>query len=163
MSEPKGQILPDSEFGDLLTSLATQSQTILEIGTWHGKGSTLCLARGLKRPDQHMWTVDRDKAVWEEARGYYKHEPRITFLNARTVDVLTQLPIEFDLVLFDGADEDTNEEFDLLLPRLNRFVALDDTNVQKNERQVKLLTAWNWKLIKHRTGDRNGWAVFERP
>lgn len=158
-----GQILPDSEFGDLLTSLAAKCETILDIGTWHGKGSTLCLAQGLKRPTQRMWSIDRDEAMWKEASAYYKHDTRITFLHAQTVNALDRIPASLDLVLFDGADEDTNTEFDLLLLRLNRFVALDDTNVQKNERQVKLLRDWGWRVIKQRTGDRNGWAVFERP
>lgn len=158
-----GQILPDSEFGDLLTSLATQCETILEIGTWHGKGSTLCLSRGLKRKTQRMWSIERDKTMWKEASTYYRHDSRITFLHAQTVNALELIPASLDLVLFDGADEDTNTEFDLLFPRLNRFVALDDTNVQKNERQVKLLQAWNWKTVKQHTGDRNGWAVFEKP
>ncbi|MDA1277250.1 MAG: hypothetical protein O2960_24835, partial [Verrucomicrobia bacterium] len=82
MSEPKGQILPNSEFGDLLTELAKKSETILEIGTWHGQGSTLCLAKGLVRPTQRMWTVDQSFEMWMEAKAHYVSDPRIRFLNA---------------------------------------------------------------------------------
>jgi len=163
MSEPKGQILPNSEFGDLLTEIASKSETILEIGTWHGQGSTLCLSRGLVRPTQRMWTVDQSKEMWKEARGYYPDEQRIRFLNAHTVDIMDEIPPLIDLVLFDGNDEQTDGEFDNLFPRIEKFIALDDTNEMKNKRQVNILKQiLGWKVVKHQTGDRNGWAVFER-
>lgn len=160
MSEIKGQILPDSEFGELLTALAKQCENIVEIGTWHGKGSTLCLSRGLVRVTQCFWTIDPSKEMWLEAQGYYR-DARMRFLNARTVDVLNKLPLNIHLILFDGHDEETDEEFDKLYTRLRKFVALDDTNVRKNQRQVKLLLERGWRVLKQRTGDRNGWAVFE--
>lgn len=164
MSEPKGQILPDSEFGELLTELAKKCERIVEIGTWHGQGSTLCLFRGLVRMTQLMWTIEQDETVWREAKGYYKDKSRIMFLNMHGVDAIGHLPTELDFILFDGHDEQTDGEFDLYLPRLTRFVALDDTNVRKNARQLKLLRDdLKWTLIKNRTGDRNGWAVFEKP
>lgn len=162
MSEPKGQILPDSEFGDLLTELSKKSETILEIGTWHGQGSTLCLARGLVRPTQRMWSVDKSKAMRDEAASYYPSERRIQFLNVEAIEILDELP-SMHLVLFDGDDESTDAEFDAILPRLSKYVALDDTNVRKNSRQVNILKqCLGWRVVKHRTGDRNGWAVFEK-
>lgn len=159
-----GQILPGSVFGDLLTALAKQSERIVEIGTWHGLGSTLCLSRGLVRPAQLMWTVEQDKAMWEEAQCRYRTKPRIMFLNMHGVDALGHLPAKIDLMLFDGHDDQTDGEFDLYLPRLTRFVALDDTNTRKNERQVRVLRdELKWRMVRHRPEDRNGWAIFERP
>lgn len=163
MSELKGQILPDSEFGDLLTELAKKSETILEIGTWHGQGSTLCLSRGLVRPSQRMWTVDQSKEMWKEARGYYPDEERIRFLRAHTIDILDEVPPLIDLVLFDGNDEQTDGEFDKLFPRILKFVALDDTNERKNRRQRNiLLQCRGWSVIGDKQNDRNGWSIFEK-
>lgn len=79
MIEPTGQILPDSNFGRVLTRLAMHSNTIVEIGCWHGGGSTKCLAAGLVRPDQRMWSIDISPSMVSEARMRNPDE-RITFL-----------------------------------------------------------------------------------
>lgn len=163
MSEPKGQILPGSEFGDALTEIAKQCETILEIGTWRGQGSTLCLAYGMGRKTQRMWTIDQSFEMWMEAKAHYVSEPRIRFLNAHTVDVMDELPQKLDMVLFDGGDDLTDREFDLLFPRIQKFIALDDTNEKKNRRQMDLLlSSSSWVLFRGSEIQRNGWAIFER-
>lgn len=77
--EPKGQILPESNFGQVLTKLASLSNTIVEIGCWRGGGSTKCLALGLVRPDQRMWSIDISPEMVAEAKAG-NPDPRITFL-----------------------------------------------------------------------------------
>lgn len=79
MSEPKGQILPESNFGQVLTKLASLSNTIVEIGCWRGGGSTKCLALGLVRPEQKMWSIDISPEMVAEAKAG-NPDPRITFL-----------------------------------------------------------------------------------
>lgn len=91
MSEPKGQILPDSNFGRTLTRLAMHSNTIVEIGCWHGGGSTKCLAAGLVRPEQRMWSIDSSPEMVAEARALNPDE-RITFLCGTVVT-----PEEYDV------------------------------------------------------------------
>lgn len=161
MSEPLGQILPDSAFGRKLTELARQSETIVEVGTWHGEGSTRCLANGLVRPTQRFWTIEQDKACWEEARARYL-DKRITFINAHVIEIFRDLAIPIDLLLLDGHDEQTDDEFDAVHAKCG-IIALDDTNERKNRRQLKLLTDWRWKLVASDSNDRNGWAIFQRP
>lgn len=78
-SLPLGQILPESNFGQVLTRLAVHSQTIVEIGCWRGGGSTKCLASGLVRPEQRMWSVEASPEMIAEARALNPDE-RITFL-----------------------------------------------------------------------------------
>jgi len=163
MSEPQGQILPNSEFGDCLTEFAKECETILEIGTWRGLGSTLCLSKGLVRTTQRMWTVDQSFEMWMEAKSHYVSESRIRFLNARTVDVLDEIPINLDLVLFDGDDIQTDREFDLIIPIIEKFIALDDTNERKNARQLSTLSnSSKWEIIRGSETQRNGWAIFKR-
>lgn len=79
MNEPIGQILPDSNMGRVLTRLAMNSQTIVELGCWRGGGSTKCLAAGLVRPEQRMWSIDISSQMVAEARERNPDE-RITFL-----------------------------------------------------------------------------------
>lgn len=79
MNNIKGQILPESNFGQVLTRLAMNSQTIVEIGCWHGGGSTKCLVAGLVRPEQRMWSIDTSPAMVASAREI-NPDGRITFL-----------------------------------------------------------------------------------
>ena len=74
-----GHIMPDSNFGQALTRIANFSNTIVEIGCWRGDGSARCLASGLIRPEQRMWSVDIDPEMIAEARSRNPDE-RITFL-----------------------------------------------------------------------------------
>lgn len=77
--EPKGQILPEINFGQVLTKLASLSNTIVEIGCWRGGGSTKCLAAGLVKPEQRMWSVDVSPEMVASAKELNPDE-RITFL-----------------------------------------------------------------------------------
>jgi predicted O-methyltransferase YrrM len=160
MHEPPGQILPDSPFGKVLTGLARKATVILEIGTWNGGGSTLCLWQGMAKPEQRMWTVEQDEKRRCEAKGRYS-DPRITFVHGRTLEVLGQLPPAIDLLLLDGGVEESFREFEALAPS-SRVIALDDTNDVKNREAVAELKRLQWRLLSEGS-DRNGWAVFERP
>lgn len=71
--------MPETNFGKVLTRLAMNSNTIVELGCWHGGGSTKCLAAGLVRPEQRMWSIDTSPQMIAEARERNPDE-RITFL-----------------------------------------------------------------------------------
>jgi len=157
MSE-RGQIEPESEFGQELTRLALLSTTIVEIGTWHGEGSTVCLAKGMVRPEQRMWCVEQDPDRWMDASRFHK-DHRIRFIRDHTFEIVDELPKHIDLILFDGGDLTTDLEFDLLYSRCRRFIALDDINERKNRRQFAALKALR-PLIRECHYDRNGWATF---
>lgn len=155
MSEPQGQILPGSRFGDILTVLAREAATIVEIGTWRGQGSTRCLANGLVRPEQRMWSLDTSLDMIHQARQGYS-DPRITFIHGRVIRpeemeidkaptdreklalfygerealaqspyVLDQIPESIDLLLLDGGEYTSIAERKVLEPR-TKIMALDD-------------------------------------
>lgn len=67
-----GQILPDSPFGRVLTDLASQSDTILEVGTWKGGGSTRCIVEGIWKSNANFVTIEADI---EEHRTFVKAIP----------------------------------------------------------------------------------------
>lgn len=157
----KGQILPSSEFGEWLIKCAYSSNTIVEIGTWHGLGSTLCLYMGLVRPEQRLWTIEQDGERHAEAQTYY-HEPRMTFIHGNALDVLDQLPPSIDFLLLDGDDLTTDQEWDALKDRTT-VVALDDTGERKNRRQRELLLQDpDWEILVDVLYSRHGWMIAAR-
>jgi len=73
-----GQILGTQPFGALLTKLAQESDTIVEIGAMYGKGSTLCLYAGMignKHPKLLALESDRDR--WEALSKRFHFIPEI--------------------------------------------------------------------------------------
>lgn len=157
----KGQILPSSTFGEWLIKCAYSANTILEVGTWHGLGSTLCLSMGLVRPEQRLWTIEPDAERHAEAQTYY-NDPRMTFIHGRALDVLDQLPERIDLLLLDGDDLSTDAEWDALKDRTS-VVALDDTRERKNRRQRDLLSRDpDWRFLVDILHERNGWMIAAR-
>lgn len=161
MHEPLGQILPDSAFGKALTNITKRSETIVEIGTWRGGGSTRCIANGLIRGSQRFITIEQDPARHAEASARY-HDPRITFLLGGSNQFYDSLPLRIDLLLLDGDDQTTDRDFDVLVPRA-KAVALDDTNERKNKRGRKYFLADHvrWSVSDH-SEDRNGWLIATR-
>jgi len=157
----KGQILPSSTFGEWLIKCAYGANTIVEVGTWHGLGSTLCLSMGLVRPEQRLWTIEEDMDRHTEAQTYY-NDPRITFIHGQALEVLDQLPPVIDLLLLDGDDLTTDREWNALKDR-TFTVALDDTRERKNRRQRELiLSDPEWRVLVDVWQDRNGWMIAAR-
>ena len=70
---PQGQITPESPFGQWLQRLAGHPgvKTILDIGTWNGMGSTLCLALAVgRRSDVNqcdILSVEANPVMWRTA------------------------------------------------------------------------------------------------
>lgn len=163
MSDPtRGQILPGSLFGDVLTRLARAASIIVEIGTWRGEGSTRCLVNGMTKPGQFLWTIEQDDARAAEARQLYKANSRVKVLQARALDIIDMLPGQIDLLLLDGGIDESYDELVMLMPR-SRVIALDDTRDAKNQRAYAHLIKLEWRALADNQTDRNGWAVFEQP
>src|SRR5882672_8727842 len=78
-----GQICEGTPFGDLLTGLARKAETIVELGTWHGQGSTRCLAMGIELPDQRLVSVEIDMGLFDEALRAWAGYDQITLLCGR--------------------------------------------------------------------------------
>ncbi len=93
-----GQINKGSILGDMLCAIAADPavKTILEVGTWNGRGSTRCLAEGVaKRPDATLWSLECNSEKAAAAAALY-NQPNIHILNE---------------VLFKGIPADFDEKF----------------------------------------------------
>lgn len=77
-------------------------------------------------------------------------------------NLLSVIPERIDFVLFDGGEFTTYYEFVKLLPRCDKFIALDDINVSKCRliRQM-LLEHPDWVEIEH-IQHRNGFSLFQK-
>lgn len=166
--------------------------SLVEVGTWKGMGSTLLIANSLVGRDdvvavsfeanrdfyriaeKNLSDFERPQLVWgsivepgeldesgltEEESVWLRED-----LAALEIAPLARfaLPDRIDFLLLDGGEFSSWAEFMYLLPRLTRFVLLDDTLVRKNRRVDEFLhRSAEWCLLDW-GADRNGWAVWLR-
>lgn len=188
-----GQVQVQYPFGQLIQRYAEDPrfQRYMEIGSWNGKGSTICVGIGfLARRDTpvlHSLEINRER--YTEASAFWEHNPTIRIHHAR---VLSELPdvrtvhssiesewqaddersfrgadylnpeeIAPEVVILDGGEYLTYFEFQKLKQFAKVFI-LDDTLVAKCKRVDKELSADpDWNLVASGT-DRHGWAIYER-
>lgn len=79
MGEP-GQINPETQLGKALIALVEKEnvKTILEVGTWNGRGSTVCLVLGLlkvleKQPGEevHFYSIESNLEFHKKAYDFW--------------------------------------------------------------------------------------------
>jgi len=176
----RAQIEYDSAFGCALTELARESETIVEVGTFFGQGSTVCLRAGLERPTQRLIGFEICPVKSEAARRFHANDPRIrivtgTLVNAEDLGefahpnpaaeqfywgdlaftrgapcVFDQVPDKIDLLVLDGGEWSSDAEFLKLWDRSGR-IALDDTNGRASNK--------NWRA-RERLLNSNEWEVL---
>jgi len=82
-----GQIELDSQFGKHLFELAKDNRfsTYLDVGTWSGQGTTLCLYTGMKdREDAHLFSLEANEKMYEVACNFYTPKPKnLTLIRAK--------------------------------------------------------------------------------
>jgi hypothetical protein len=71
-----GQVNLGSGLGTALFELARlpEVQTALEVGTWNGEGSTLCIASGLAETSGRLYSIELDAGMYRQAVDYYAHD-----------------------------------------------------------------------------------------
>jgi hypothetical protein len=201
-----GQITLHTEAGKQLYTLLKQKagidiHTIVEIGTWNGRGSTLCIIEGIQgksitsfhslecNQDKYLSAIDYLDAYLEdtihilwgsivsrayiECKEYRANFPdldkseqlkswfNIDILNCDDApNVLDALPETIDFLLLDGGEYTTLSEFEILLPRCHKYIAMDDIYQDKcRECRRRLLDDIHWKEI-FTTEERNGFSIF---
>jgi hypothetical protein len=208
MNTSQGQITTHTQCGIEIVKLLQEEagksvHTIVEIGTWNGCGSTLCIVKGLygrNIQSFHSLECNRDKhlAALDNLEGYLdgtmhllwgtivdsqhvtseeykKHFPKlqsserhrgwfdIDIKNCEECpNVLSQLPESIDVLLLDGGEYTTLNEFEILLPRCSRYIILDDTKEDKcRECRDLLLANSSWTEVLY-LDERNGFSIFKK-
>jgi len=190
----QGQINLDSAPGQMIRYYASRDDvsTVFEIGTWNGKGSTVCVIEGLKDkedysfitleadPGMHRIAVD-NKSEIEGVEYVYgtlvrpdefytvdlNHEEQSWIVDdiARCMTaplVNDKVPDSIDFLILDGSEFATRAEF-LKLRDRSKHIFLDDTSIRKNKlNRQELLDDPRFEVIEDHPSDRNGWALFSR-
>lgn len=188
----QGQINLDSPAGQMIRDYAAREDvhTVVEIGTWNGRGSTICIIEGLKgKTDYSFITLEADRKMYEIAlnlkpdfsgvnyvygtivkpdefytENLQKHEMAwLTDAIAITTCaplVVDHIPETIDLLVLDGCEFATRAEF-LKLRDRSRHIFLDDTSIRKNAlNRQDLLNDNRFATIADHPTDRNGWSLF---
>ena len=100
--------------------------------------------------------LDRENLEEHELPWLQEDETAI----ASAPNLASSMPDVVDLLVLDGGEFSTWAEFSFLLPRLTRYLVLDDTRVRKARKVERFLTsAGGWYRIGQGF-DRNGWSVW---
>lgn len=91
-----GQINMQSDFGQQIYKLACNShfKNYLEIGTWNGEGSTVCLMNGLmsRNDDSRLYSIELMPEMFTKAQLFWswleksKYAHQLTLLNGKIID-----------------------------------------------------------------------------
>lgn len=197
----QGQINLDSNFGKLIYMLARQQNTIVEIGTWNGLGSTKCIIEALKtRTDNYQfYTIECVKDRYDFSANYWnqilteEEKLKIHLLHGSILTpdqippkdtlrslagfteswydedvsailnsnyLLDLLPNKIDMLLLDGGEYTTYQEYKILADR-TKIILLDDTTCLKcSAIRKELLDDPDYVTVADNLQDRNGYAIF---
>lgn len=88
-----GQINLNSEAGKIIYNLCSQIdvQTIVEIGTWNGHGSTKCAYEAIKNTAKKLFSFEIDFSKYLEANNFYKDKPEVNIYNGYISDKFIDL------------------------------------------------------------------------
>lgn len=100
-----GQMGLAGNIGSALNELARRPdvEKVIEIGTYNGEGSTYCIAEGLSHTTGRLRTIEVDRDLCGQARGFYEH---------------AGLPV--DLVCGLSVSLDDYRSYEYYLPRIER-------------------------------------------
>ena len=66
-----------------------------------------------------------------------------------------------DLIILDGGEYSSEEDFNILINKNPKVICLDDVNVYKCKKiRENLLNNNEWKLYKENLNQRHGWSIF---
>lgn len=115
-----GQISPNSSLGSILTHYASQKnyKNWVEIGSWNGLGSTLCILNGFKEnleQNPKLFSFELDPVMFDVASENLKEHPAfscVTFLNTKLQSNTLQFPSIDDI-----PDEEKHDHYKLHFER----------------------------------------------
>lgn len=100
-----GQINLNDEAGSYIFNICKREdvQTIVEIGTWNGRGSTLCIYEAIKNTEKKLISLETWKEMYEIAFDFYKDKDEVSIINGF---------ISNQLLDFDSLDESFFTDYD---------------------------------------------------
>lgn len=93
---------------------------------------------------------------------YYREHyfPEKNMLTANQIIDIDNIS-DIDIIILDGGEYSTKEDFNILLNKNPKVIILDDSNVYKCAGcREQLISDVNWNIYKEDLVDRNGWSIF---
>jgi hypothetical protein len=165
---PQGQVTMGTSFGKALNALAKRPEVkrFLEIGTWYGAGSTLCIAQGLRdssadaggaqapadpygTPPKLLYTLELFEPAWDHARRTLRGLPVRCLLGGTVPESGYLKPEEM------SAEDLENGHYKLYY---QRDVALARTSPPLLEPLCRL---YEWDAVLIDGNEYTGWAEYE--
>lgn len=147
---PIGQINRGTLFGEHIFEMSKRSdvQTIIEIGTWNGMGSTKCIYDAVMGTKKEVWSLECNRLFYEEAK---------TNLNA------VFLPPNFRLILGSIVTVEELEQFTGTLPgpEYERWLR-EDINWVSNCPNIFDQLPEKIDLYLIDGGEMSGWIEFNK-
>jgi len=188
-----GQIRITTKAGQTIFELCRQEdiQSVVEIGTWKGGGSTNCVLQAIKNTNKTFITIECHEEMYKIAQDFNPNTKNVKFLLghiveieeldsenlsdkhkefikydieniSKTKNVFKELPNQIDLLILDGGEFSSRSEFLKLKNRCN-YIFLDDTTKRKNKQNREdMINCKHYKVIVDDQHDRNGYSVFKR-
>jgi len=95
----------------------------------------------------------------EEIGWYIGEKNVISSANIISIDNINNI----DLILLDGGEFTTQGDFDILIKKNPKYIALDDVNCYKcNKIRSDLILSRNWVVLHENLNDRNGWTILKK-
>lgn len=79
----QGQINLDDEAGWYIKNICGREDvnTIVEIGTWNGRGSTFCIYDSIKNTEKRLISLETWKEMYDFAFDFYKDKKEVSIIN----------------------------------------------------------------------------------
>lgn len=192
-----GQITMESSFGQEIFNICkeTNYRNIIEIGSWNGQGSTICVMNAIINKDNSiLYSFESDldkyndcKKFWNSQQTFNKlklfngvlhkkidhisdiedkhfndewyNKEKKTNNNSKIIDISNITDI--DIIILDGGEYSTNNDYDILITKNPSVIILDDVNVNKCKKiRNRLLNNDIYDIYNEDLNDRNGWSIF---
>jgi hypothetical protein len=99
----QGQVNLDDEAGIHIKKICerTDVKTIVEIGTWNGRGSTLCVYEAIKNTEKKLISLETWKEMYDVAFDFYQDKKEVSIINGFISDNLLDFNLLDDLFFTD--------------------------------------------------------------
>lgn len=91
-------------------------------------------------------------------KEWYDGEKR-TITNAKLLNI--DYINDVDFIIIDGGEYTARGDYNVLIQKNPKYIAMDDINCYKcNNIRKQLLNSSDWQIYKENTNERNGWSIF---
>lgn len=172
----EGQMTPSERECMYNVLIEKKPETLFEIGTWKGGGSTYFISSALlENKKGTLYTIECEKKFYDHAINLYNTtlsylSPYIKFFFGKSEEIYSEILKnikDIDFLLLDGK-EDSNQtiiEYNMFVSHFHSgsLLACHDWNIGKMEKLKPIIkNDKNWTLIKELNEGPTGFCIYIR-